>query len=167
MLIESSRAPSVKFSVPASGFSIWDSGSTLLGVPSSFITLFRATTSALDSASDLFSGRSVPSTRINFTQWPDLVFCFNDAFGKKSTVKVSPSLYLVSYGASFVYLGLHVLPASLSSTSLQFLLGDVFLQAIYAVYDRNNNRVAFAPIATCVCSENASYAVDRSSSLGF
>jgi len=76
----------------------------------------------------------------NFSQLPNIAFTVNGV-----DLTLTPDFYVIKEtfqnGTSVCFLGIE---GSLLTTPL-WILGDPFLRAYYTVFDRDNNRVGFAP----------------------
>jgi len=78
-------------------------------------------------------------------EYPDLVYVFSGEDGVDVTIPVAADAYLMLVD-EMRCLGIAGVP------SLGAIMGDIFLQSVYAHYDRENERVGFAPAKAAECA---------------
>jgi hypothetical protein len=120
-------------------------GTTLILPTAAWLANFRTAVAASYMANVVLAGQFwAPMNAAQLATWPTLSFTFVTASGGSYIVSLPPSMYLRS-GPSGYVLGI-----SMTASSI-FLMGDVFLQAIYVLHDPSGNRVGVAPVGNCAC----------------
>eukprot|EP00026_Physarum_polycephalum_P009272 Phypoly_transcript_09388.p1 GENE.Phypoly_transcript_09388~~Phypoly_transcript_09388.p1 ORF type:complete len:434 (+),score=43.22 Phypoly_transcript_09388:94-1395(+) len=92
----------------------------------------------------LFTGECYPQKQIQplLESYPDLVFVVQGEGSANLTLSVPASSYLLLVEDQYC-LGLQAVPG------VGVVLGDLFMENYYIVFDRENLRLGFAPIASC------------------
>jgi len=93
----------------------------------------------------LFNGACVSDSQMGnqLPNFPNIVVVAPDENGMNFTLSMPPQSYLMHVQGSYC-LGI----AGNAGTGI--ILGDVFMQNYYIVFDRDNNRLGFAPLKQCV-----------------
>ena len=131
---------------------IWDSGTTLIVPDVAWAAAFKKANAGAHNAAALLAGNSATLTAAQLAAWKPLSFMFPAADGGHSlVVTISASQYMIKLGGS------KTSPTYQLGVDMQglgggapFILGDVFLQAVYVLYDNDNKRLGVAPVANCV-----------------
>eukprot|EP00455_Lapot_gusevi_P008290 TRINITY_DN135_c0_g1_i1.p1 TRINITY_DN135_c0_g1~~TRINITY_DN135_c0_g1_i1.p1 ORF type:complete len:302 (-),score=105.91 TRINITY_DN135_c0_g1_i1:63-968(-) len=133
---------------------IFDSGTTLLLMPDAVFTSIMSALYLADpplpGLNTLFNGGCMNITADQLNQWPTLSFGFLNVDGSTSFISVPPTQYflkIVNNGTVCYASGV-----STSGGYNGFILGDVFLQSSYVVYDKANGRLGYAPVTNCLHS---------------
>jgi len=127
---------------------IVDSGTTLLLFPiwiyENFISYLQALN--LPGVNTLIAGDCMCLTVTDIAQYPTLWFRFPDATNPSQMIQVpiGPQEYLLTIS------GIVCLAMGTTGGNL-IILGDVFLQSIYTVFDVQNGRVGFGSLVNAVC----------------
>jgi len=127
---------------------IVDSGTTLLLFPTwiydNFISYLQSLN--LTGVDSLTTGHCVCLNATDIAQYPTLWFRFPDATNPYQMIQVpvGPQEYLLTID------GVVCLAVATSDGNLT-VLGDVFMQSIYTVFDVQNGRVGFGSLANAVC----------------
>jgi cathepsin D len=123
---------------------IFDSGTTLIIGTTQWVNAFRAAAQNANAYAyaSLFLGNMVQMSTAQINTWPVLTFTFPSTTGSY-TVSLPPSMYIANQGG-YGWLGV-----DLSGGQSFFIMGDIFLQALYVVYDNTNSRLGVAPVADC------------------
>ena len=120
-------------------------GTTLILPTAAWLASFRAAVAGSYQSSVVLAARFwQPMNAAQLSTWPTLSFTFLTASGGSYIVSLPPSMYLRS-GPNGYVLGISTTASSL------FLMGDVFLQAIYVLHDPSGNRLGVAPVGNCAC----------------
>jgi len=88
---------------------------------------------------NFFTGQCYLHNQVNSTIYPNVSFVAQDTSGKNVTLTVPPSAYIME-ASGMACLGIG------ASAGLGVVLGDVFLENFYTVYDRQNLQIGFAPL---------------------
>jgi len=128
-----------------------DSGTNIILMSPAIYTAFTITFQAnycdlpgVCEKNGFFDGSCVSRRKIDpfFSQFPTINFLAEDENHKIVELPVQPSAYLTEVGDQYC---LGVAPV----IGVGLVLGDVFLEGFYTVYDRVNLRVGFAPLTAC------------------
>lgn len=128
---------------------IVDSGTTLLVVPSWFFSALQTaiTSQDLPGATSLFAQQCLCLTADEIQQYPVIFFVLPSANSSQILyVPLSPANYLLNFDGE-VCLGIQSQPTNL------FVLGDLFLQGLYTVFDQRNKVMGFSSVANDTCGE--------------
>jgi hypothetical protein len=100
----------------------------------------------LTGVSSLFRGRAVWLTAAQLAAYPTLTFQFTTTTGAPFIVSIPAALSMIplAAGSSFYWLGISYISDPI------FILGDIFLQMLYVVYDQATGRLGVAPVADCM-----------------
>jgi len=92
----------------------------------------------------LFTGACYDAKTIQpvISKYPTLTFVVKQNESSEILLTVPPQSYLMNVGGQYC-LGIAGVPG------VGIVLGDVFMENYYIVFDRANSRLGFAPLASC------------------